>query len=135
MKIDFTGHRMSLYSIVFRYISARPWLRDPLRWLVTRLSIHGSGSDPDIIIHATPRSGSTWLMEVLGSEPHTKFISEPFSPSMVKKAGLPTGHEGKLHYNDAKIVSIQAGSEQQFRHFLTENSFTRLRGPYNIFSR
>jgi hypothetical protein len=50
-----------------------------LKWRVKRLSnLHTAGEEPDIFLFSTPRSGSTWLMEMLATQPGIKPISEPF---------------------------------------------------------
>lgn len=42
-------------------------------------NIHRQGNLPDIFIFSVPRTGSTFLMEVLGAQPGMKSIDEPFS--------------------------------------------------------
>lgn len=42
-------------------------------------NIHRQGKLPDIFIFSAPRTGSTFLMEVLGAQPRMKSIDEPFS--------------------------------------------------------
>ncbi|MGK2873164.1 MAG: sulfotransferase [Alphaproteobacteria bacterium] len=42
-------------------------------------NIHRQGSLPDIFIFSAPRTGSTFLMEVLAVQPGMKSIDEPFS--------------------------------------------------------
>lgn len=41
-------------------------------------NIHRQGEAPNIFLFASPRSGSTWLMQILHSQPGTKICSEPF---------------------------------------------------------
>ena len=43
-------------------------------------NLHRPGSKPDILLFATPRGGSTWLMEILSSQPGMKFFDEPLNP-------------------------------------------------------
>lgn len=43
-------------------------------------NIHRPGDRPDIFLFATPRGGSTWLMEILASQPRMKFFDEPLNP-------------------------------------------------------
>jgi len=43
-------------------------------------NVHRKGSHRDIFLFATPRGGSTWLMEILASQPGIKFFDEPLSP-------------------------------------------------------
>ncbi len=42
-------------------------------------NIHRQGTDPNLFLFASPRSGSTWLMQILHSQPGTKICSEPFN--------------------------------------------------------
>lgn len=43
-------------------------------------NIHRRGARPDIFLFATPRSGSTWLMEIIASQPGFKYYDEPLNP-------------------------------------------------------
>ncbi|QDA32213.1 sulfotransferase [Thermococcus indicus] len=54
--------------------------------------LHNFKTDGTVVISGTPRSGSTWLMELLESLPEYKSIFEPFHPSWYpefKKLGIP----------------------------------------------
>lgn len=52
-----------------------------LRLLVKSCSnFHRRGTCPDIFLFATPRSGSTWLMEIIASQPGFKYYDEPLNP-------------------------------------------------------
>lgn len=42
-------------------------------------NIHIQGAQPNIFLFATPRGGSTWLMEVVASQPGMKYYDEPFN--------------------------------------------------------
>lgn len=42
-------------------------------------SWHRPGSKPNIFIFSTPRSGSTWIKELIGSQPGVRFCNEPFN--------------------------------------------------------
>ncbi len=42
-------------------------------------NVHIQGEKPNIFLLATPRSGSTWLMELLHNQPKTKLCSEPLN--------------------------------------------------------
>lgn len=39
---------------------------------------HEISGKPDILLFSTPRSGSTWLMEIISSQSDIKFVNEPF---------------------------------------------------------
>jgi len=42
-------------------------------------SVHRPGSEKNVAIVATPRGGSTWLLELVCTQPRFRAISEPFS--------------------------------------------------------
>ena len=69
------------------------------------------------MLFATPRSGSTWVMELLASQPGFKFYDEPFNPRRenVQKTGLFQGWGDFLPEsgNDDLFIS--------FLHDLTRN--------------
>ena len=51
-----------------------------LKYLVLSLcNYHRQGSKPNIYLFSTPRSGSTWLMELIASQPGFKFYDEPLN--------------------------------------------------------
>lgn len=47
---------------------------------------------------------------------------------------LPTGLEEQLPPDLRKIVDVPPGSQERFRQYLMDPRFTRVRGPYNLFS-
>jgi len=54
-------------------------------------SFHRPDGRPDVFVFTTPRSGSTWLMELLSSQPGFKSVSEPFNlrnPSVRRHLGI-----------------------------------------------
>jgi hypothetical protein len=42
-------------------------------------NVHRQGALPNIFLFATARGGSTWLMEILASQPGMKYYDEPFN--------------------------------------------------------
>jgi len=42
-------------------------------------NIHSAGEKPDVFIFSTPRSGSTWLMELIATQPKFKYCNEPLN--------------------------------------------------------
>lgn len=42
-------------------------------------NVHRQGAAPNIVLFATARGGSTWVMEILASQPGMKFYDEPFN--------------------------------------------------------
>jgi len=77
------------------------------KWWVKRLSnVHTPGEKPDIFLFSTPRSGSTWLMELIATQPGVKPISEPFwVPRFQGLAGpLPASWEYLLPHPERESV-------------------------------
>lgn len=73
-------------------------------------NIHHPGSKPDIIIFATPRSGSTFLMELLAAQPGMKIFDEPLNanyPQCRRELGVETWEE----------LTIMPDRERKYRHF------------------
>lgn len=55
------------------------WIKTVSKRLLTnRNNLHIQGSRPNIFLFASARSGSTWLMELIGSAPGIKVVNEPF---------------------------------------------------------
>jgi len=51
-----------------------------LKYFLKSISnIHIQASKNNIFLFATPRGGSTWLMEIIASQPGMKFFDEPFN--------------------------------------------------------
>lgn len=125
---------MSIADTITDALRRRPGFREPLRRLLTSASIHRPDGQPDIVIFSARRSGSTWLMEMLGAAPGIRVVNEPFIPEMVKRAGLPTGLEEALPERLWKVVAIAADYEQAYRRYLLDERATRLRSAYNPFS-
>ena len=48
-------------------------------WLKSISNIHTVGTKKDIFLFATPRGGSTWLMEIIASQPGMKYYDEPLN--------------------------------------------------------
>ena len=60
------------------------FLKEAGKRLVNRyLNIHRGGDKQDILILSSPRSGSTWLMELLYAEPGMKYIYEPLGKKIL----------------------------------------------------
>jgi hypothetical protein len=51
-----------------------------LRYAIKSVSnLHRQGNEPNIFLFATPRGGSTWVMEIIASQPGFKYYDEPFN--------------------------------------------------------
>ncbi|MFP6641360.1 MAG: hypothetical protein VCC04_14025, partial [Myxococcota bacterium] len=58
----------------------RDGIRGPASLVLRSLSNwHRPGALPNVFIFTTPRSGSTWLMELIQSQPGFKCCSEPLN--------------------------------------------------------
>ncbi len=75
-----------------RAVVRRAWPA-PLRrlkwWIKKHGSSHRSGGKPDILIFSSPRSGSTWLMEIIGTQEGVRPVSEPFWMPRFEGTGGP----------------------------------------------
>lgn len=93
------------------------------------LGVYTPGSKSDILILSSPRSGSTWLMELLYAEPGMKYIFEPLGKNI-------------LDYN--QLISIDAQwywtslssveKEELAKFFRDDNRLGHF-GPRNPFRR
>ncbi len=88
-------------------------------------NIHKPGDKPDIFIFATPRSGSTFLMELLGAQPGMKVFDEPLTvnyPESRRELGITTWEE----------LTIMPDREQRYKRFfqrLLDNRIKELNRP------
>lgn len=82
------------------FIKERIWIN---------LNRHRQGKKKNICIFASRRGGSTWLMELLGSNKGTKYIDQPFSiysASPIKIKYLPVFEYGQFIHFDREEESI-----------------------------
>lgn len=78
------------------------------------LNVHWPSGQPNVFLFATPRGGSTWVMEIIGSQPGFKRCSEPLNlrhPIVRKHLGLSSWRE---LYNDSALPAI----ERYFKGFV-----------------
>lgn len=69
----------------------RTELAQRIKWFLKAWSnIHRQGPKKNIYLFATPRGGSTWVMEVIASQPGMKYYDEPLNirRDNVKRVGL-----------------------------------------------
>ena len=91
-----------------------------------RLSnFHIQGSKPDIFIFSAPRSGSTFLMELLGSQPGAKVHNEPLSirNKVVRK---------ELGVTDWEALTTMTNREEVYKRYfdrLRTNEVPELNSP------
>ena len=78
-------------------------LSDQAKYVVKAVSnLHRQGDKPNILLFATARGGSTWVMEILASQPGMKYYDEPFNirRDNVARAGLFTKWEDLMADTD-----------------------------------
>lgn len=94
--------------------------RDAFRHLYTALtSLHIPGKQPNVLVFTTPRSGSTWLMELILSQPGFKAVNEPLdvrNPKVVSSLKLATWEALQSAQSDAKIERYLKGYLQNRVH-------------------
>ena len=82
---------------------------------------HTQGKKKNILLNATPRGGSTWVMEIIASQPGMKFYDEPFNlrREIIKKTKLFSGWEDLQPEgcDPYKIISyLKALENNQYGH-------------------
>ncbi|CAD5243168.1 sulfotransferase [Thermococcus camini] len=116
----------------------------PLSFLASRINyaldlitarLHDFRIEDTIVISGTPRSGSTWLMELLESLPEYKSVFEPFHPSWYpefRKLGIPydpyvpTSEDyPKLRAYLEKVFTGRVGAQFPHRQYLRLGTITR----------
>lgn len=101
------------------------------RRLKHRMTIHRQGPEPNFFIFSTPRSGSTWLFEILATQGRFKLVNEPFNlrKPWVRET-LKLGTWGSLFQHESRplirdyIQSFIDGRDTDYR-FKRETPFTK----------
>ncbi len=89
-------------------------LPSSMKYLIRSFAnVHRQGAERDIFLFSTPRSGSTWLMEILASQPGMKYYDEPFNVRRdnVAKAGL---------FKDYAALMPDSGQDEKILDFLVK---------------
>ncbi len=120
-------------SKVRSFLGRHPDLREAFRFLLTRLGVHRKGMANDILLLSSRRAGSTWLMEVIASEPGIRFVNEPLRPEYVARAKIPTQLD-TLPPAKRKILDVPHSAEKQLGALFTNPRITRRFGPYDFSS-
>jgi hypothetical protein len=95
-------------------------LRPPITRLLNR---YRPGALPDIALVSSPRSGSTWLMELLASCPGVSYRDEPDHRSMIDTHQL-------LEINTRwSYGSLSPAERKAFVDYLSDDARVRLFGP------
>jgi hypothetical protein len=132
-KIPHLVDPMTIRPRIRRFFEKHKGTRQGLRYVLTRFGVHRGRGKDDILLLSSPRAGSTWLMEVIASEPGMRFVNEPLRPEYVDKARLPTQLD-ELPPLERKILDMPYSAEKQLRSIFTDPRITRLFGPYDFFS-
>ncbi len=92
-------------------------------------NIHRQGTLPDIFLFATPRSGSTWLMEVIASQPGFKYYDEPLSPRRenVRYGGIISDYSCLMPEsgNSDRIIEFLKGLQSGRHGYMNPPPFRR----------
>lgn len=111
-------------------MSWKQFAREHLRTAAGRWSnIHIKGKRPDIVVLSSPRSGSTWVMDILGAETGMKPIDEPLMKPRVD------AHKLLKAATKWRYGSIDAESGRALREYLTSDWRTRPFAPAGPLSR
>lgn len=108
--------------------------RNPLERTIKSLSnIHRSGNEPNVFLFSTPRSGSTWLMELIWTQPGFKHCNEPLNlrnPLVVKELGIAKWEDlGNEHTALPFLEKYISGYCQGRIRFKNPNPFSRYYRP------
>lgn len=103
------------------------YLKEVGKHVVTRFcNCHRPGEKNDIIILSSPRSGSTWLMEMLYTQPGMKYINEPLVKNVLDyNKFLPI----KTRWN---YLELNEAEQDIFKRYFQEDTKIRHFGPRNI---
>lgn len=61
------------------------------QWMRSASNVHRPGDEPDVVLFSTPRGGSTWLFELIGTQPDFKSCDEPLNlrnPNVARTLGI-----------------------------------------------
>ncbi|MFM1874725.1 MAG: hypothetical protein RL266_462 [Bacteroidota bacterium] len=75
-------------------------------------TIHVAGSKKNLIVISTPRSGSTWLVEILGASKRVKLVREPLNlrkPAVVKDLGVDNWTDLYQDSNKERVIGYLKG--------------------------
>ncbi len=107
----------------------RQELKNVLRPALAKLSTsHKPGARSDVAILSSPRSGSTWLMEVIATQPGMKYINEPDHKELLERyRALSVPPRGIW-------LSLTAHEMQDLARYLLDDRRSGLFGPASPFS-
>jgi len=105
-------------------------LSRPVKYLIKSLcNHHKQGAEKNIFLFSVPRSGSTWLMELIASQPGFKYYDEPLNirRANVKKVGIFKHWEALIPGggNDDLSLSYFRNLSANKLGFMNPSPFTR----------
>ena len=87
-------------------------------------NIHKPSKLPNVLIFSTPRSGSTWLQEIIWSQPKFKYVNEPLNlkGKWLKNKSKINGFK-ELYSSDVKkkLLNYFEGFVSGSNHFMNPN--------------
>ena len=91
-------------------LAFRDLVKDPVKALFNR---HVPDGSPNVFVVTMPRSGSTWLMELIGDQPGFKTCSEPLNIRLP----LVRRHLGARRWHDLHEPSLTESMRRYFEAF------------------
>lgn len=89
---------------------------------------HRPGDENDVLILSSPRSGSTWLMELLYTQPGMKYIDEPLAKHLLDAEGIAPV-QSRWRY-----VDLRRRGQTALANYLNNDRLIRRFGPRNVWA-
>ncbi|MGB0370598.1 MAG: hypothetical protein ACPGN3_04550 [Opitutales bacterium] len=113
------------------FIRSNNFVREGLRSVLTALPTHKQGSKKDILMLSSRRSGSTWLMESMGAEPHLRTLNEPFGPKFSGRSILAESPDFAKIEEGLRLHAFPESMLPYVDRYMNEPALTRLASAYN----
>lgn len=108
------------------------FIRETLRTILTSTNFHKNQKNSnDIFLFSSKRSGSTWLMTLLATEPGLRYVNEPLGRKFITKSILNKDNDLKEAFVGNKLFEIP--NIETFRKYLDNPKHTKICSAYNIF--
>lgn len=99
-----------------------------LKKMLIKLFNYHNQSKKDILILSSPRSGSTWLMEILYTQPGIKYINEPLAKNILDYNNyIPI----KTRWN---YITLNKHEKKILHEYFINDEIIKYFGPVNIFN-
>ncbi|MEL6588855.1 MAG: hypothetical protein AAFQ68_02170 [Bacteroidota bacterium] len=108
------------------------FIREAIRGFFTRFHFYQKGSEKDILLLSSMRSGSTWLMEVLSREPKLNYINDPNGYRFISRSSIKEIIQDPQVYMDDIMFQVPDALRGKIKDYFTVPARTRLSSPYNI---